>query len=281
MKIKPVKRYKNSGASYVYFALHCSQLYVKIGKADNILTRLEQIGIAFFCLLGLNAIRVSSPEDAYKLESFLIKKLSQFWIEPNQLKDERLGESGTTEWHSLEVLTHFKALLEQPEQSIPYELIELDLPRVLSRPKWDPEYSEAMLDVERTYRHKPKAKSDDETKGHAIYELLSRIIGLASRYSKHRLSENTFSLELEAKRDKPSAALLAQLIAELQKIGKSPLAGKCFVRNQMCNDSGAYIQFNASLEPKQKHMISSNTDIFIEDSYFQALSLLRSIPSKF
>lgn len=83
--------------SYVYIAFCSDMPWIKIGKADLPLRRLEEIGISGLAST-LIAFKLPSPRLAYEMESALKSYLKQHRIDE---KEVNFGYSGRTEWFEI------------------------------------------------------------------------------------------------------------------------------------------------------------------------------------
>lgn len=82
--------------SHVYLLPHATEPRLKIGKADNVQSRANQIGKENFCLERGFVFELGSRRSAFNLERVLQRVFSQF-----HLPDISTAEDGATEWFDL------------------------------------------------------------------------------------------------------------------------------------------------------------------------------------
>jgi T5orf172 domain len=106
--------------SHVYILKHSKLPLIKIGKANDVLSRICSIGNVHFNILESFCLKLASPEEAYQLERFLHFVFKKHRVDPEQAKIELGNISGVTEWFDLECLDKLTQLLSLIEDTVSF-----------------------------------------------------------------------------------------------------------------------------------------------------------------
>ncbi|MNR71538.1 hypothetical protein D3C71_21690 [compost metagenome] len=110
-------------AAYVYILRHRSEPRLKVGKAKDLLSRIQQLGADQFDFASSDALEVSDASAASNLERILHRVFSNHRLAPDgapNCPQLRTGSDGATEWFELACLERMHAFLAHCEDLVDF-----------------------------------------------------------------------------------------------------------------------------------------------------------------
>lgn len=111
-------------SSHVYVLQHAEQPWIKIGKADVLLTRCRLLGLSRFDLHASFAVEVASSAQALRLESVLHRLFADARIPSEQVLALDSQMAGFTEWFDASCRAQLDRVLSSICERIPHRRIE-------------------------------------------------------------------------------------------------------------------------------------------------------------
>lgn len=127
-------------SAYVYLLWHANEPRFKIGKAEDIATRIAQLGVTQFDLARAKALEVADCAQALNLERALHRMFQRFRLTPGDsaaraypgLQDGR--RDGDTEWFSAQCWERLHTFIEQNEDLLDCNWVPKDLVQTMVVP---------------------------------------------------------------------------------------------------------------------------------------------------
>lgn len=127
-------------SAYVYLLWHAKEPRFKIGKAEDIATRIAQLGVTQFDLARAKALAVADCAQALNLERALHRLFQRYRLTPGGsavaeypgLNDAR--HDGDTEWFSAQCWERLHTFIEQNEDLLDCSWVPKDLVKTLVVP---------------------------------------------------------------------------------------------------------------------------------------------------
>lgn len=148
-------------SAYVYLLWHKTEPRFKIGKADNLYTRIQQLGIPQFDLTRTKLLETDDCSQAINLERILHRMFQRFRLMPGpaaplSCPELRVGrQDGDTEWFSAECWGRLHNFVEQNEDLLDCNWVSEEDVRRLVQPLGDvrnpKEYREQHADIRVLY----------------------------------------------------------------------------------------------------------------------------------
>lgn len=110
--------------SHVYVLQHAEQPWIKIGKADVLLTRFQILGLSRFDLHGSFAVEVASSDQALRLESVLHRLFADVRIPSERVLAVDPLMAGFTEWFDASCRAQLERVLASIGEQIPHRRME-------------------------------------------------------------------------------------------------------------------------------------------------------------
>ncbi len=111
-------------SSHVYVLQHAHRHWIKIGKADVLLTRCKLLGLSRLDLRASFAVEVGDPNQALRLESILHRLFARSRIPGDQVLAHDGMAEGSTEWFDAACRTPLEQILDSIRELIPQRRIE-------------------------------------------------------------------------------------------------------------------------------------------------------------
>ena len=91
--------------SHIYLLQHRDKHFVKIGKANNVSSRVQGLGVGNFDLSRSVAFSVPNEGRAYNFEKTLHSIFAEHRVDKKSISKYVTSDSGTTEWFSVDIIS--------------------------------------------------------------------------------------------------------------------------------------------------------------------------------